>query len=333
MSKTASCYSEILKETSRAFYLSLAVLPKAAREPLSLAYMLARAADTVADSPSDRNAERTPVLKQIQCSLREPQPGLADRLTLFHPEKTGEVRLLEEYPNIVRLLYELTPPSLQESVRQVVTTLVDGMLWDQQLFQPKGSRTGLDMEELERYTFLVAGCVGPFWSEVCAHSDPRLNDLVQQHDMSVEFGKALQWVNILRDAPKDQVEGRYYLPPLETNGFRESFLLGSRRAMKAFNSACRYPLLFPALYMRHRLAVFLPLALGLRTLELLFVSGGPRQGKRIKVSRNEVFLWCAAGLIGGLSDTFLRTVLRRLRRRTRFALRQLEIDFETSTTD
>jgi farnesyl-diphosphate farnesyltransferase len=331
MSKTASCYSEILKETSRAFYLSLAILPRPAREPLSLAYLLARAADTVADSPSERTDQRTPTLQQLQSSLHGHQPGLANQLALFHPAKSGEKRLLAEYPNIVQVLPDLAP-ALRNSVKQVVTTLIDGMVWDQQLFHGEHSSSGLAPEELERYTFLVAGCVGPFWSEVCAQSDTRLSILSQQYEMSVEFGKALQWVNILRDVPEDQEEGRYYLPPLGTESFYESFLRSSRRALRAFEAACHYPLLFPTFYVRHRLAVFLPLALGLRTLEHLFDSGGPRQGVRIKVPRKEVFFWLAAGLAAGCSDSVLRTLLRRLRKRTILALRQLEIDFETRTT-
>lgn len=41
---------ELLKSVSRAFYLSLRVLPAGLREPIGLAYLLARAADTVADT-------------------------------------------------------------------------------------------------------------------------------------------------------------------------------------------------------------------------------------------------------------------------------------------
>lgn len=331
MSKTPNCYSEILKETSRAFYLSLAVLPKPAREPLSLAYLLARTADTVADSSCEETGQRTPTLKQIQLSLHEPQPELAERLANFHPEKPGEARLLLEYPGIVRLVRELEP-SLQRSVKQVVTTLVEGMIWDQELFHGEGRRSGLKMEELERYTFLVAGCVGPFWSGVCARSDPRLSTLCQEDDMAIEFGKALQWVNILRDVPRDQTEGRFYLPPLGTPRFERSFLRAGRRALVAFAAACEYPLLFPRFYFRHRLAVFLPLVLGLRTLECLFSSGGPRQGERIKVGRKEVFCWLAAGIAAGLSDRFLRNLLRQLRSRTNLALSQLETEFEIPTT-
>src|SRR5438067_11742992 len=41
---------ELLKNVSRSFYLTLRALPRGLREPIGLAYLLARASDTVADS-------------------------------------------------------------------------------------------------------------------------------------------------------------------------------------------------------------------------------------------------------------------------------------------
>src|SRR5258708_2213735 len=41
---------EILSKVSRSFYLSLAILPRAMRSQLSAAYLVARAADTIADT-------------------------------------------------------------------------------------------------------------------------------------------------------------------------------------------------------------------------------------------------------------------------------------------
>ena len=49
----------MLRSVSRSFYLSLRILPAALREPLSLAYLLARATDTIADTPEPPAALRT----------------------------------------------------------------------------------------------------------------------------------------------------------------------------------------------------------------------------------------------------------------------------------
>ncbi|MFA7482044.1 MAG: squalene/phytoene synthase family protein [Vulcanimicrobiota bacterium] len=318
-------YTEILKETSRAFYLSLVVLPRGAREPLSLAYLLARAADTVADSPTEHPSRRAPTLRRMQSALQNPSGAHQEDLKLFRPEKAGERKLLELYPHLPALLEEVEP-SLRQLIQDVVSTLIEGMLWDQELFHQGPGAAGLSAEQLERYTYLVAGCVGPFWSKICAWTDPRLAHLTAEDERAVEFGKALQWTNILRDASKDQLECRHYLPSLESAALIPAFLTGSHRALRAFESACGYPALFPRFYIRHRLAVFLPLVLGLRTLELLFLAGGPRPEQRIKVSRPEVFGWIAAGLFAGCNDTVLKSILRYLLGRAQRALQRMEND-------
>ena len=43
---------------SRSFYLTLKALPKELREPISLAYLLARTADTIADTASSEKTTR-----------------------------------------------------------------------------------------------------------------------------------------------------------------------------------------------------------------------------------------------------------------------------------
>ncbi|MEE9249206.1 MAG: squalene/phytoene synthase family protein, partial [Dehalococcoidia bacterium] len=49
---------DILKSVSRAFYLTLRILPGGLRESVGLAYLLARAADTIADTRALEPEER-----------------------------------------------------------------------------------------------------------------------------------------------------------------------------------------------------------------------------------------------------------------------------------
>ena len=49
MNGSSDLTGDLLRGVSRSFYLSLRILPAALREPIGLAYLLARAADTVAD--------------------------------------------------------------------------------------------------------------------------------------------------------------------------------------------------------------------------------------------------------------------------------------------
>lgn len=291
---TTGQLNQILKETSRAFYLSLAILPEYSRRPLSLGYLLARAADTVADSETTDEAGRRQTLRALQSALLNPSQGMEVDLVAYVPEHEGEQRLLRSVPALYQELEEC-PETERHSIVGVVHTLIEGMLWDQQLFAQAAAprEEGLSEEELERYTYLVAGCVGPFWSQACAGPDPRTCGLLSQAwtETAIEFGKALQWVNILRDIPKDQLQARFYLPKLERADFTAAFSRGCRRALEAFSSALNYPVQYPAVRLRDRIATFLPLVLGLRTLCKLWQDGGPRQGHRVKVTRTEVMAW------------------------------------------
>src|SRR5262249_60088695 len=67
--------SALLKQVSRSFYLSLAVLPAAVRPPIALAYLLARAADTIADTRLIGRAERIDHLEALGDELTSAAPG------------------------------------------------------------------------------------------------------------------------------------------------------------------------------------------------------------------------------------------------------------------
>src|SRR5437868_14776417 len=55
----------ILRSVSRSFYLSIRFLPAQLREPIALAYLLARATDTVADTAQISGSVRTQALKLL----------------------------------------------------------------------------------------------------------------------------------------------------------------------------------------------------------------------------------------------------------------------------
>ena len=324
----------ILKGTSRAFYLSLAALPAAAREPLSLGYLLARAADTVADAPAPESVDRTVALLSLREALTQGEGAGWQAPNELVPEVEKERELLRSVPQLLALLKSRSPEE-RRAIQDVVSTLIEGMLWDQAKFSQGASpgQQGLSREDLETYTYLVAGCVGPFWSWVCATSDPRLQVLLSPgvREMSIEFGKGLQWVNILRDAPKDQSNGRNYLAALGTEDSRLTFPGQAARALFALATASRYPTLFPRTALGHRLAVFWPLAIGFRTLEKLFSDGGPRLDHRVKVARWEVLVWVFLGPLFVLSNWGLERVLSGLRDRAESALKSLEERYEKTS--
>jgi phytoene/squalene synthetase len=56
----------LLRQVSRSFYLSLTVLPGPLREPIGLAYLLARAADTIADTELVARKDRLGHLETVR---------------------------------------------------------------------------------------------------------------------------------------------------------------------------------------------------------------------------------------------------------------------------
>src|SRR5437870_4976362 len=73
------------------------------------------------------------------------------------------------------------------------------------------------LDELDGYTYLVAGCVGEFWTDLHLAHRPRLRgwEPSVMRATGVRFGKALQMTNVLRDVPADLAHGRCYLPARE----------------------------------------------------------------------------------------------------------------------
>jgi len=62
----AELIGPLLRDVSRSFYLTLRVLPKEIRPQVSLAYLLARATDTIADTKAVPRAKRVFALQQLR---------------------------------------------------------------------------------------------------------------------------------------------------------------------------------------------------------------------------------------------------------------------------
>src|SRR5256886_7955434 len=209
------------RQASGSFYLSLAILPRPLREPIGLAYLLARAADTVADT---RLIVREDRVRHVETLGRAAGGAAADvaavaRACAPRQAHAAERRLLEHVDEALARL-EALPAADRAEVRAVVATLTTGMVFDLTRFpgEDAASLTALDtLDELDRYTYLVAGCVGPFWTALHVAHRPRLRhwDLRDMSEKGVSFGKALQMTNVLRDVPSALRDRRCYLPAAE----------------------------------------------------------------------------------------------------------------------
>lgn len=229
--------NELLKQTSRSFYLTLRVLPRAIRPQIGLAYLLARTTDTIADTEIVPVAQRLEALR----ALRERIVGTSSAALNFgalarQQGLPAERMLLERVEEALAVLRGLAQTDLK-LVCKVLDTITSGQELDLRQFGGWGETPGeptlittaaredarptgnkiialQNDAELDDYTYRVAGCVGEFWTEMCvAHLFPvaKLDEAKFLAD-GIRFGKGLQLVNILRDIPADLQKGRCYLP-------------------------------------------------------------------------------------------------------------------------
>ncbi len=305
----AETFDNLLKATSRSFYLTLRVLPDAIRPQIGLAYLLARTSDTIADT------ELVPLEQQLD-ALHKLRERILDSSTA--PLNFGELArqqgspaeklLLEKTEASLTLLQKLSPADLK-LVRDVLTTIMGGQELDLRRFAGAAAEKIIALEsaaELDDYTHRVAGCVGELWTKICrAHLFPhaRLDDGRLIAD-GIRFGKGLQLVNILRDLPVDLKKGRCYLPAekLGAAGLIPEVLLSPANEAKFLPlfheyldkaeahlaAGWTYTNALPFGQFRVRLACTWPVLIGVRTIEKLRAANVMELQQRVKVSRAEV---------------------------------------------
>ena len=213
------------------------------RESLALAYLVARLSDTVADG-ANTDAER-----HLLARREEIEGWLA-----ASPDRSD--------------------------IETVWTTIREGQRFDQDRFSTAGA-SPLSEQELDLYAYLVAGCVGEFWTALCAKKMPGFasRTFAEMTALGIRFGKGLQLVNILRDRQADFDKGRtYVLADARTH------LQAAREYVRALRNY------------RLRVACALPLFLADETLDR--IERNPL-ASRVKVPRRRVWVLLLRALSPG----------------------------------
>lgn len=295
-----------LRSVSRSFYLTLRVLPRVIRPQVSLAYLLARIADTIADTDLIATTERVDVLGQWRDTISGKRSAPIDlRPFVGHETDSAENLLLAQANNAAQLL-DSTPAGDALLIRTVLDTIISGQLLDLERFQDssKGDVTFLATErDLDDYIYRVAGCVGEFWTHICFRHLGKASEEPPESllDKAVQFGKGLQLVNILRDVAADYEHGRCYLPKESIESFRISKTHWGRgpnmqrmiehylaKARLFLNAGWDYTLLLPTSWKRVRLACSWPILIAHETLDALPVDDPFNPARRSKISRKRV---------------------------------------------
>ena len=315
----------LLRDVSRSFYLTLRVLPSRVRPQIGLAYLLARATDTIADTKIVPVDQRVEALERLRSFIAGQSLAPPD-MTRFQPEceyskghrgqppspdgaaSTAERLLLSRIGEAAALMHRFSTED-QGLVQAVLDTITSGQLLDLERFArvAPGQVMALRNEvELDDYLYRVAGCVGEFWTRICrAHLFPRADvDESFLLERGIRFGKGLQLTNILRDLSRDLQQGRCYLPmaQLRARGIAPADLLNphfEQRFRPVFDRHCRiaiahlragwaYTNHIPRSCVRVRLACAWPILIGKRTLERVCEGPVLSAGCSTKISRKEV---------------------------------------------
>lgn len=305
----------VLRDVSRSFYLSLRLLPRAPRDPISLAYLLARATDTIADTTGMEIGLRLETLRHLADAIQgiETSDGMVAAFAIAQTNH-AERSLLASLPACLRWLSAVDSAD-REDIRHLLEKITRGQVLDLERFGSRAGVTALETAaELDEYTYLVAGCVGEFWTRICERKLRRFTrrSETEMVALGIAYGKGLQLTNILRDVGHDLRAGRCYLPADELrsanlqprellsapvaaepllNNWREKAERGLASGL-AYAAAIRNR--------RVRIATALPALIGMRTLALLKAGGASVFREYIKVPRDEVrsIVWRAI-LAGG----------------------------------
>src|SRR6476660_6851533 len=295
-----------LRSVSRSFYLSIRFLPAQLREPIALAYLLARATDSVADTTGIASRVRIETLKMLSNGIqgKASRDVVVDLIASFVPLQTNasERQLLESLPHCLAWLEQMEQADRTE-IRAVLEKITRGQTLDLQRFDnPLEIRALGTADDLDEYTYLVAGCVGEFWTRLCFRHVRNFARLSEDEMLALgkRYGMALQLINVLRDAGSDLRAGRCYFPEYELSA-------GHLTASQILSEPKRFQPIYRTWLenakvglapgrdssraienRRVRGATVLPALIGVRTISLWDAAGAAVLQQTVKVPRREV---------------------------------------------
>ncbi len=192
---------EILKQTSRTFYIPISLLPKELRKAVASAYLCMRAIDEIEDHDLLDNQTKAKLLQQISLKLQS-QSSIGENNSSFdclypYREILPEVTLrIDEWSN-------LPSETIAPRIWDATAAMADRMAhWATVNWRIE------TVADLDAYTFSVAGAVGLMLSDIWAWYDGTITN----RSYAIGFGRGLQTVNIIRNRAEDLSRGADFFP-------------------------------------------------------------------------------------------------------------------------
>jgi farnesyl-diphosphate farnesyltransferase len=309
---------EILPAVSRSFAMVIRWLPRGLDDAVMVSYLLCRIADTLEDSV--RNvAEKRRQLAKFADTLDSGTPEIP--LDAFPATYLG----LMTQTGDVLASYRALPEHARKVIKARVGEMCEGMSkW--------ADRPIVTFKDQNEYCYYVAGLVGLMLTDLF-HSYGHVSDADKATltPLAVDFGLALQKVNILRDLREDLTEDRCYWPSevMARHGVSEKTILKPEHVAaslavmeemvdehwKYLETALRYLTLLPMSQFRLRIFCAIPLFMAVATVRRCEGNSAVFLGPRpVKIPLRQARAILVRSLSLGSCNNYLQSWYRRWQR-------------------
>ena len=194
------------------------MLPKGLSLQVTVAYLLCRIADTVEDSAELSIKEKKDMLDSYADIFRdlENQATYIDHFMTMVPrlpQKSADDELVHNLRKVHDVFITFSP-IMRKHIARWVIEMSQGMGKYAQSALKRRFTFLNTMNELDEYTYYVAGTVGYLLTELFSYYSNRITPAIKSklEGLAESFGKGLQLVNIIRDMKNDLLRGQSYIP-------------------------------------------------------------------------------------------------------------------------
>ena len=188
----------VLKLTSRTFYIPIKMLNPTLRKTVGSAYLCMRAIDEIEDHEDLESEVKQHLLRSTSELLK----------TNFDDAAYKE--LLKPYEGILPEVtlrlgdwLSVCPDDIIDKIKESTSIMAEGMArWVEKDWIVKTK------EDLDEYTYYVAGLVGVMLSDIWERYDGTKTDRY----LAIGYGRGLQAVNMLRNQEEDADRGVQFMP-------------------------------------------------------------------------------------------------------------------------
>jgi farnesyl-diphosphate farnesyltransferase len=189
---------DVLMATSRTFFIPISLLPDELKDAVASAYLCMRAIDEIEDHPDLLTNDKIQLLQAISQLIQTPYQN-----EQFHEILSPFQKVLPEVSLRLGDWIQLSPKDAVPNILKATSNMADGMAsWVEKDFQVHTE------EDLDEYTYYVAGLVGSLLSELWEWYDGIKSD----ETLAIGFGRGLQAVNIIRNREEDVERGANFFP-------------------------------------------------------------------------------------------------------------------------